>query len=175
MVLFIFIALTMLLSLIGNIYSDLLFYSFIRLVRQIIGIYLIICAASTISWRPKDEFFDLVLPLVITGIYGLVIIQFVAYTFFQWTYLFVPQRLFIAGLGTIADYWLEYGKLRGFLTDVRVSGPYAEPSYLGFISLSLSILVTRSIDTLRLRFFLLGLMYIANRTALRMVQTPEHS
>ena len=161
LLLFTVIALSMLVSLAGHLYADTLFYSFLRIIRQILALYLIICAACTQSWRPRGYFFDVVLPIVIVAVSAHVILQYITYTLFGWSYLFVPAQVFIQGLATIADRWIELGTARGFIAEVRAAGPYAEPSYFGFVALSLAVLVVRGVESRPGQAFLLGLMFVA--------------
>jgi hypothetical protein len=161
LLLFMVMAATMILSLVGHVYADSLFYSFLRLLRQIICLYLIVCAAATVSWRPRPYFFDVLLPIVVGLLSGLVIAQFVTYTFFGWSGLFVPFNWFMTGFVTLADAWLEFGARHGFLANVRASGPYAEPSYFGFMALTLALLVIRGVERPRMKAGLLAALFIA--------------
>jgi hypothetical protein len=161
LLLFVVMASTMLLSLLGHVHADTLFYAFLRLVRQIVCLYLIVCAAATVSWRPKPYFFDVLLPVVVSALSLLVIAQFVTYTFFGWSGLFVPFNWFMGGMVTLADAWLEFGARHGFLANVRASGTYSEPSYFGFVALTLSMLVVHGVPRLRTKLILLGLLFAA--------------
>ena len=159
--LFTIIALTMLSSLLGHLYADTLFHSFLRIIRQIVCIYVIVCAAGTVSWRPKPFFFDRLLPIVILALSLMVVAQFVTYAAFGWSRLFVPAEFFIGGLSTIADRVIELGMARGFVASVRASGPFAEPSYFGFVALSLAMLIFRGVPGPRRQFVLLGALLVA--------------
>lgn len=159
--LFTVIALTMLLSLAGHLYADTLFYSFVRLVRQIIAMYIIVCAATTVSWRPKPYFFDIILPIVVLALSGMVVAQYVSYKVFGWSGLFVPASWFFGGLATLADRLIELGTVRGFVADIRASGPFSEPSYFGFVALSLGLLVVRGVQGRWLKVVLLGSLLVA--------------
>jgi hypothetical protein len=161
LLLFLVMSATMLLSLTGHLYADSLFYSFLRLLRQIICLYLIVCAAATFSWRPQTYFFDVLLPLVVGVLSGLVIAQFATYTFLGWPGLFVPHNWFMVGFVTLADAWLDFGARHGFLANVRASGTYSEPSYFGFVALTLSVLVVRGVPAPRKKAILLGLLFAA--------------
>jgi len=161
LLLFTLMCLCMLVSLAGHLYADSLFYSFLRSIRQMLALYLIVCAAGTRSWRPRGYFFDVALPLVIVGVSGLVILQFVTYTFFGSSIFFVPGQVFIQGFATIADRYIELGAARGFIAEVRAAGPYAEPSYFGFVALSLALLVVRGVESGLRQALLLGLMFVA--------------
>lgn len=161
LLMFVIIAVSLLMSLMGHLYSDTLLYAFFRILRQILSLYLIVCAANTLSWRPRDYFFDVALPFVVVALSALVILQFLTYTLLGWTYLFLPAELFIAGFSTIADHWIDFAATHGLVADVRAAGTYAEPSYFGFIALSLAFLVLRGVQDGVRKTWLLGLMLVA--------------
>ncbi len=158
--LFITIVLTMLASLLGHTYSDTLFYAFLRIARQSLCLFLIVCAATSVSYRPGPFFFERLLPGVVIALSGLVLLQFATYTVLGWTYLFVPSQFYVQGFATLADSWLQFGENKGVSVFVRASGTYAEPSYFGFVALGLAMLVFKGVQG-RMRVGLLALMFVA--------------
>jgi hypothetical protein len=158
--LYIAILLTMVASLLGHTYSDTLFYAFLRIARQSVCLFLIVCAATSVPYRLGPFFFERLLPLVIILLSGLVLLQFVTYNFLGWTYLFVPSRFYVQGFSTLADSWLQFGENHGVAVSVRPSATYAEPSYFGFVALGLAMMVFRGVQG-RMRVALLALMLVA--------------
>lgn len=158
--LFIAILLTMVASLLGHAYSDTLFYAFLRIARQSVCLFLIVCAATSVSYRPGPFFFERLLPAVIVTLSGLVVLQFVTHTFLGWTYLFVPSKFYVQGFSTLADSWLQFGESHGVSVVVRPSATYAEPSYFGFVALGLTMLVFKGVYG-RLQVALLALIFVA--------------
>ena len=158
---FLAIALVMLLSLLGHLYADGLFYALLRVLRHITAILIIICAASGDSYRSGRRFFDVVLPCIIISLSGLVIIQYVTYTLFGWSELFAPANWFISGQGTNADRTIDFAADRGFVAVIRAAGPFSEPSYFGFVSLALSLLLLKGVPDKRRQLPLLALLLIA--------------
>jgi ABC-type multidrug transport system fused ATPase/permease subunit len=161
LVMFLAVCVLMMLSLVGNAYADTLFYAFVRIVRQVLALYIVVCAALTLPWRPKPYFFKYLLPAVIFAVSGLVILQFVSYEFFGVSHFFVPSQLFIQGFGTIADSTLQLAEIRGFVADVRASGTFSEPSYFGFVALSFNALIVRTVSSARVKGILLVVLFAA--------------
>lgn len=159
--LFIGMALLMLSSLVANAYADTLFYAFVRIFRQILALYLIVCAAVNMPWRPRKSFFSIALPLVVVFVSGLIILQYITYEGLGWSHLFIPSNLFIRGYGTIADDTLELASARGFVAEIRPSGTFSEPSYFGFVALSFAYVVFKWVDSARMKAGLLLMLFFA--------------
>jgi hypothetical protein len=158
--LFIVMVLTMMASLLGHTYSDTLFYAFLRIVRQSLCLFLIVCAASSVSYRLGSFFFDRLLPGVIIALSGLVVLQYVTYFGLGWTTFFAPSKFYVQGFSTLADSWLQFGENHNVSVVVRPSATYAEPSYFGFVALGLAMLVFKGVEG-RMRVALLAMMLVA--------------
>jgi hypothetical protein len=136
---FIFVA--MLLGLFWHLDAQALFSAMLRNSREAVGVLLILCAARNVSWVVPERFLRWMLGATVAGLFLLTLAQFVTYAILRNPHFFVPASWFIAGQDTIPQRWLEFGRLNGFLADVRVSATYAEPSYLAFVCLCLAVLV----------------------------------
>ena len=136
---FVFVA--MLFGLFWHLDAEALFTSILRSSREAIGVLVIMCAARNVSWIVPERFLRLMLIGTVAGLFMVTLAQFVTYAILKNPQFFMPASFFITGQDTIPDRWLEFGRLNGFLADVRVSATYSEPSYLSFVCLCLATIV----------------------------------
>jgi hypothetical protein len=117
--------------------------AFAHCVFQALGLTLIICAAKDEGWIVPAPNFQAALSVLIFSLFVLTAAQLVSYALLHNPRFFVPERFFVTGQATNALSWLEFGKAHGFLTSIRVSATYSEPSYLGFVLMCLAMLVLK--------------------------------
>lgn len=139
-----FVFLAMLLGLFWHLDADTLSSSILRSAREALGVLLIMCAARNASWVVSERLLKSLLIVMVGGLFLLTLVQFVSYSILKSPRFFVPANFYIAGEDTLASRWLAVGSAHGFLADIRVSATFSEPSYLGFVCLSLAALIRSS-------------------------------
>jgi hypothetical protein len=127
-------------------------------VAQAIGIFIIVCAAKDAKWNASRTFLLRMLFVTVVGLVVLTLAQYITYTFLKEPRFLLPASLYVTGQGTLASSSLEFGRMHGFLAAVRVAATFAEPSYLGFISMCLAVMVLNSRLNSAATFGLLALL-----------------
>jgi hypothetical protein len=111
---------------------------------EALGIFVIISAAKDPRWSMPDRLLKPILVAAVLGVFTLTLAQYVSYTFLKEPRFLLPSSLYATGQATNASDRLAWSRLHGFLAEVRISATFAEPSYLGFILMCLTVLVLNS-------------------------------
>ena len=127
-------------------------------VSQAIGIFIIVCAAKDTKWNVSQTPLWRLLIVTVVGLVILTLAQYVTYVFLKDPRFLLPASLYVTGQGTLARSAIEFGRVHGFLAAVRVAATFAEPSYLGFISMCLTVMVLNSRLRSAAKFGLLTLL-----------------
>jgi hypothetical protein len=162
LLLFIGMSLLMLISTLAYIDSPAFIHSFSRVIREIICIAVIIsiCASKKNEIRYYGAIKTTVTVFVVVMLVSLVL-QYVAYNYFSSTAFFVPSNFYIAGFSTLADTWGNFAADKGIAIKIRPSSFYAEPSYLGFIALSMAAMVLKIFNDGQRKTILLLILFVS--------------
>ena len=140
----IFIALAMSASTLAHTASPFFLHSTLRVWREVACFSILLLVYSTrFKYQFNSRSIRAVLACVAIAICISTILQFYFYTFLSSSIFFIPETFYLAEFSTLAANWAAFAKEHSLYIKIRPSSFFAEPSYLGFVSLSLLLIVLK--------------------------------
>lgn len=140
----IFVALAMFASTLTYTASPFFLHSILRVWREVLCLFILLAIYST---RPKylsnGKPIRILVAWLALAILISTVLQFYFYNFRSSSMFFVPEKFYITGFATLADSWATFAREHLLSIKIRPSSFYAEPSYLGFIALSLLLIILK--------------------------------
>lgn len=160
----VFVALAMSASTLAHTASPFFLHSMLRVWREVFCLFVLLSVYGT---RPKYQSDNKSIRMVVTwlalAILISTILQFYFYNFRSSSIFFIPEYFYLAEFKTLAINWAAFAQEHSLNIKIRPSSFYAEPSYLGFISLSLLVIIL-NIFSENFRKYLLVLILFASLT-----------
>ena len=159
---FIIVLSAMLISTLFYIDSPYFLHSMIRVIREMLFLVVIVAICNTPQvYIEKHKPVLVAIAILVLTIFTSVFLQFYFYKYLSSTLFFVPSQFYIAGFATLADTWGTFAEAHGIVVKIRPSSFYAEPSYLGFIILSLATIILRVFYDNKYKKILLSVLFIS--------------
>jgi hypothetical protein len=141
---FVFVALATIASTLAFTESPLFLHSMLRVGREGLCLFVLLSIYSTHPKFPSnDRPIRMVVAWLVLTMLISTVLQYYFYNYRSSTMFFVPSRFYTGVFGTFADNWAAFAQEHALTIKIRPSSFYAEPSYLGFISLSLLVIVLK--------------------------------
>lgn len=120
-------------------------HSMLKVIREVLCLFILMAIYDSIPKHSSGDSPTIksVVSWTILVILISTALQFYFYNFRSSTMFFVPAKFYIGDFGTFADSWTTFAQQHALSIKIRPSSFYSEPSYLGFIALSLLAIVLK--------------------------------
>lgn len=157
----IIIGLLMSVSTLTYIGSPYFIHSFLRVWREVLCLFALIAIRNTTyKYSVNENALINTIILLVAFLFLSTASQFISYNYFSSSIFFVPEYFYTGDFGTIADKWANFALEHSLNIKIRPSSFYAEPSYLGFIALSLLAIIIKMKSEKHLKLSLIGVLLL---------------
>jgi hypothetical protein len=141
----VFVALAMFAGTLFYTGSPYFLHSMLKVIREVLCLFILMAIYDSIPKHSSGDSPTIksVVSWMILVIFISTALQFYFYNFRSSTMFFVPAKFYIGEFGTFAENSAAFAQQHGLSIKIRPSSFYAEPSYLGFIALSLLVIILK--------------------------------